>query len=353
MAEIVLFGATGFTGTIVAEQMHERGLPFAVAGRNQSKLEQLSARLGNVPICLADVERPYTLNTLTQDTQVLVNCVGPFLHYGEPVVNAAVEHGVHYLDITGEQTWMKRIVNRYDGFALRNDTTVINAMAFDYAVGDWLAALAARKVDGVRAIDSISVGYAVSRGGISQGTALSALEMLGERGWSYEGSHWQRRPLGWTHRRLPFPFGEREVTWLPFGETIMVPRHKTVRTVLTYGRLPSILAHLLPLANYAGSAVRFLLRSIAKRYVARQFTGPSLEQRRHTCFALTAEARRAGRVEHAMATGIDPYGLTARIAALGAELLLTESVPRGVRTPAHLPITPYEALKRVGVRLHE
>ncbi len=351
MAEIVVFGATGYTGTLIARALHERGLPFAIAGRSRAKLEQLSERVGNAPLIVAEVGQPHTLNTLLAGTRVLINTVGPFLRWGEPVLNAAVEKGVHYLDTTGEQTWMKRMLNRYDGVALRNDVTVVNAMAFEYAVGDWLAALAAEKLGRGQRLDSISVGYSLANMAASTGTALSIVEMLGEQGWSYEGGHWQRRPVGWTSRRMPFPFGEREVTWLPFGETLLVPRHESVQTVLTYSRVPRVARRVLSLAAPAGAAMRAVLRPVAARALARRADGPSEAARLRSRFALVAEARRAGSVAHATATGSDPYGLTARIAALGAEILLNEAVPRGVRAPAHLPIDPSEALARLGVGL--
>jgi short subunit dehydrogenase-like uncharacterized protein len=348
MADIVVFGATGFTGRLISKELRDQGLPFAIAGRNEKKLRQFSDRLGGIPIRVADAREPLTLSGLMENARVLVNCVGPFSRYGEPVVNAAVECGVHYLDTTGEQTWMKRIQNRYDGVALRGGVTVINAMGFDYAIGDWLAALATRKLDTRKRLDSISIGYALSGGGVTQGTALSIFEMSGEQGWSYEGGRWRRRLAGWTRRAMRFPWGEQQVTWLPFGEPVLVPRHTHVWSVLTYVQLPLTLSRLLPLANRVGPIARPLLRPVAARVIARLPSGPREERRRATRFTLTAEARYAGRVACSTVTGRDAYGTTARIAALGASLLLTEQVERGVRSPAHLPVNPEEALERAG-----
>jgi short subunit dehydrogenase-like uncharacterized protein len=349
VTEIVVFGATGFTGTLIVERMRALGLPFTIAGRDAAKLHALSERLGNVPTITANAEEPRTLNALMEGTRVLVNCVGPFLRYGEPVVNAAVENGVHYLDTTGEQTYMKRILNRYDGVALRNDVTILNAMAFEYAVGDWLAALAAERLGPGGMIDSISVGYSLSGGAASKGTALSIFEMVGEQGWSYEGGRWRRRPSGWTSRALRFPHGERRVTWMPFGETLMVPRHERVQTVLTYYHLPGPLKRTLPLATRAGPLVRGALRPLVNRVVARRSAGPTPDEREQMRFTLVAEALRGAEVATASTIGSDPYGVTARIATLGAALLLAGPVQRGVRAPAHLPLSPANALKQIGV----
>ncbi|MBA3534689.1 MAG: saccharopine dehydrogenase NADP-binding domain-containing protein, partial [Ardenticatenales bacterium] len=72
MSEIVVFGATGFTGTLVAERLHELGLPFAVAGRSRAKLQKLSEQLGNVPVRVADAARPRSLNALTEGVRVII-----------------------------------------------------------------------------------------------------------------------------------------------------------------------------------------------------------------------------------------------------------------------------------------
>jgi short subunit dehydrogenase-like uncharacterized protein len=351
MADIVVFGATGFTGRLISQELKKLGLPYAIAGRDQKKLDPLSEQLGGVPIRVANVREPLTLNGLMEGARVLINCVGPFSRYGEPVVNAAVECGVHYLDTTGEQTWIKRIQNRYDGVAMRSGVTVINALGFDYAVGDWVAALTVQKMDTRHRLDSVSIGYRISGGGITQGTALSIFEMSGEQGWSYEGGRWRRRLAGWTQRMMRFPQGERQVTWLPLGETVLVPRHTNVWSVLTYVQLPRALARLLPLANRVGPVARPLLRPLTERIISRLPSGPGEARRRATHFTLTAEARHAAEVARGMVTGSDAYGTTARIAALGASLLLSEQVERGVRSPAHLPIDPARALDQVGVNV--
>lgn len=353
MGEIVLFGATGYTGTLVADELYSKGLPFVLAGRDLEKLQRMASRLGDPPLRVADAQRPRSLEALMAGARVLINCAGPFTHYGEPVVNAAVESGVHYVDTTGEQAWMKRILNRYDGVALRNKTTVLNALAFEYAVGDWLAALAARQLGRSQPIDSISVGYSLAGEGWSHGTFLSAVEILGTQGWSYEGGRWRRRPVGWDSRSMPFPWGHRMVSWAPLGEALMVPRHERVQTVLTYMRLPDKASRLAPLVGKVAPLLHPLLRPLAERVVSQRPSGPSPEQRQRSRFAITAEARRAGEVVQLSGTGLDPYGLTARIAVLGAELLLNESVQRGVRAPAHLPLHPEEALARVGVAVEE
>nr|MBA3533082.1 hypothetical protein [Ardenticatenales bacterium] len=111
------------------------------------------------------------------------------------------------------------------------------------------------------------------------------------------------------------------------------------------------LTALMPLVGRAGPPLRPLLRPFIERYIARQPANPTRENRQRARFAVTVEAQRGGEVVSLVGTGVDGYGITARIAVLGAQLLLTEAVQRGVRAPAHLPLRPEEALSRVGVEV--
>lgn len=320
-----------------------------LAGRDRGRLERLSAEVGNAPIRVASLSRPRTLGPLLDGVRVVINCAGPFMLLGEPMVNAAVESGVHYLDITGEQPFMKRILNRYDGVALRRGVTVINAMAFEYAVGDWLAAHAARRLGNGEPIDSISLGYQLRVGGISRGTAQSIFEALGSAGWSYEGGRWRTRSAGWTSRRMRFPSGTHRVSWMPFGETLTVPRHVRLSSVLTYARLPRAIARLVPLVAGAMPRLYGLGRPLVRRLVNRRSFGPGPAARARSNYVISLEGWKGGDALRLAASGHDPYGVTAAAATLAAETLLTEQVQRGVRAPAHLPIDPGDALNRLGV----
>lgn len=353
MTKVVVFGATGFTGMLIVERLARAGIPFAVAGRHPVKVKQLGERLGGVACIVADAKHPRSLAPLMEETTLIINCVGPFLRYGEVVLQAALEHGVHYLDTTGEQPWMKLTWERYHHVALDKRLTVINATAFEYAIGDWLAACVAEPLKGITPVESIKIGYRVRGGGMSHGTALSIFEMWGRQGWSYEQERWQPRPIGWHEEHFRFPDGEDCLSWVPFGEIVTVPRHQRVENVSTYIRLPAQLSRFLPYTNRLGSMGRYLLRPFAKSYISRRARGPSKEERLRSRFTLVAEAQRGDETCRAYAQGRDPYGLTADIAVLAAELLLTRPASVGVQTPAHLPIMADEALASLNVVMRE
>jgi short subunit dehydrogenase-like uncharacterized protein len=105
--QITVFGATGFTGKHVAEDLKKRnikGITWAVAGRNETKLKRVLEDVGcpDVPIVMADVNDPKSLRDMCSQTQVVISCVGPFQLYGEPLVKACIEAKCNYIDVTGE-----------------------------------------------------------------------------------------------------------------------------------------------------------------------------------------------------------------------------------------------------------
>src|SRR6476469_2650753 len=103
MGRIVLFGATGYTGRLVAASLLERGARPVLAGRSKDSLDALASELGGgLDTAVADVARPESVGELVKRGDVLLSTVGPFARWGEPAVRAAVDAGAHYLDSTGE-----------------------------------------------------------------------------------------------------------------------------------------------------------------------------------------------------------------------------------------------------------
>jgi short subunit dehydrogenase-like uncharacterized protein len=132
--DIVLFGATGFTGALTAEYLagHADGLRWALAGRNRAKLEALSERLGvDVPLLHADVTDEASLRSVAQAARVVITTVGPYVTYGEPLVAACAEAGTDYVDLTGEPEFVDRMYVRHHAEAVKSGARIVHACGFD------------------------------------------------------------------------------------------------------------------------------------------------------------------------------------------------------------------------------
>ncbi|TNN60804.1 Saccharopine dehydrogenase-like oxidoreductase [Liparis tanakae] len=150
---LVIFGASGFTGQFVVEEVARTvsegpkgNLKWAVAGRSRQKLEkvleQAAGVLGKpelrseVDIIVADVEEPDSLAAMCKQAVIIVNCVGPYRFFGEPVVKACVENGAHHIDISGEPQFLEGMQLKYSSQAADKGVYVIGSCGFDSIPAD-------------------------------------------------------------------------------------------------------------------------------------------------------------------------------------------------------------------------
>ncbi|GAA4609072.1 saccharopine dehydrogenase NADP-binding domain-containing protein [Actinoallomurus liliacearum] len=131
--DIVLFGATGFTGALTAEYLAAHGTgTWAVAGRNPAKLEALRDRLGvDLPLLRADVTDPASLREIAAAARVVISTVGPYVTYGEPLVAACAEAGTDYVDLTGEPEFVDLMYLKYHARAAETGARLVHACGFD------------------------------------------------------------------------------------------------------------------------------------------------------------------------------------------------------------------------------
>jgi short subunit dehydrogenase-like uncharacterized protein len=172
--DIVLNGATGFTGRQTVEYFKQHaptGLRWAVAGRNQSRLDALHA---NVPILIADASNQSAIDAIVSRTRVLLNTAGPFAIYGTGFVDACVRFNTHYVDITGETHWVRMLIDRYHDKAQADGTRVVPCCGFDSVPSDLGAMLIAQALGPeVREVKA----FFKMKGGLNGGTLASMLHI--------------------------------------------------------------------------------------------------------------------------------------------------------------------------------
>jgi len=146
--DLVVHGASGFTGQYVVEYVHraalEHGISWAVSGRSESRLlDTLSsagiavgADLSKTPIIVCDCSDSDSLLKMAKQAKVVLNCVGPYRFYGEAVVEACVEAGAHHIDISGEPQFLEQMQLKYHSKAVDNGVYVIGSCGFDSIPSD-------------------------------------------------------------------------------------------------------------------------------------------------------------------------------------------------------------------------
>lgn len=322
---IAVYGATGYTGRLVVRELRRRGAELVLSGRSAGKLHRLADEVGDgVHVRPAPIDDRAALRHAFGDCSVVASCAGPFAGVGEPVVRAAVETGAHYLDTTGEQTFIRLVYEHFDDAARAAEVALVPAMGFDFAPGDLACALAAA---GHGRLRDVVVAYAVDGFAATRGTLRSVLGVLGE---------WERSPR--ASFAFPEPIGRQPVTRYPGGEPLMVPRHVETEKVTelialsTVGpRLAAALPLVMPLAAWA---VRSPLRAALDAAIDRLPEGPTESARRRVTFTVVAAAV-GERVDRVVLRGSDPYGVTAGSIAEGALRMADPSFARaGALAPA-------------------
>jgi short subunit dehydrogenase-like uncharacterized protein len=139
--EVVLWGATGFTGALVARHLidtYGEGLRWAIAGRNLAKLESLREELGQpeLPLIQADSGDRDSLDAMVKRTLVICTTVGPYASYGTELVAACANAGTHYCDLAGEVQWMARTIDQYEQAAANSGARIVHTCGFDSIPSD-------------------------------------------------------------------------------------------------------------------------------------------------------------------------------------------------------------------------
>jgi len=377
--DIVLFGATGFTGGLTAEYLARNAPPdcrWALAGRNQGKLEALRGRLASVNDACADlalrhcdVEQPDSLREVAESTRVVITTVGPYINYGEPLVAACAEAGTDYTDLTGEPEFVDLMYVRHHARAVETGARIVHACGFDSIPHDLGAMFTVEQLPEGVPIDLR--GFVTAGGKPSAGTFHSAITGFSRvRGMSKVAAERKRMEERPSDRRVrgnkAKPYRDSDVgAWalpLPTIDPQVILR--SARSLerygpdFTYGHFAAVKRLPVALAGVAGVASLFTLAQIPP---ARDFLlgrmesgeGPSAADREKGWFKVRFVGKGGGRKLVTEVSGGDPgYGETSKMLAEAALCLAHDELPETagqVTTAVAMGRPLVERLERRGI----
>jgi short subunit dehydrogenase-like uncharacterized protein len=320
MPDILVFGATGYTGRLVAQALAEQGADFAVAGRSRPALESLAARTGGPEVRVADATEVASLLEALDGIRVLLTCVGPFVELGETAVEAALRSRSHYLDSAGESAFVARLIER-DTEARSAGIAIAPAMGFDEVPADVAATLACEGLSE----PELTLTYALPSIA-SRGTLRSALGIITQPGRWIAGGRPVPVRFGDRERWAPMPppLGPRLGVTMPMAIGYLAPLHLRLETLKTYATTRrarrAMLRPLVPVLRSLGRSE--IGRAGAERLTARPPDGPG-EAARRARWTILAEAGSPDGRRNVVLTGRDVYGLSARLLATGATIMAT------------------------------
>ncbi len=352
-----MLGATGFTGALTAEYLAQRtdgNTRLALAGRNRTKLEGVSERIGrDLPLLEADVDDPESLRKLAASTRVLVTTVGPYIKYGEGVVAACAAAGTDYVDLTGEPEFVDQMWLRYHEQAQESGARIVHCCGFDSIPHDLGVLFTVNQLPEGAPI-SIS-GFVRANGTFSGGTyesAITAFSRLRQNAQTaMQRRRQERRP---QDRRIKGVVGRPHRDPLAGGWVVPMPTIdpqvvlRSARALERYGPEFSyshyfVSKRLLPLAGLAagGTAAIALAQLPPTRKLLLKIKpageGPSPEQRAKAWFRVRFRGESDGQTVRTEVSGGDPgYGETAKMLGESALSLAHDELPAraGQLTPA-------------------
>jgi short subunit dehydrogenase-like uncharacterized protein len=326
---IIIFGATGYTGRLLAQRLAAQDAQPVLAGRSESSLRELAEPLG-LEWRVADALRQNSVFALLEPGDVLVSTVGPFVKWGEPGVRAAIAAGSVYIDSTGEPSFIRRVFEEFGPPAERAGAALLPAMGYDYVPGTLAAGLALEEA-GDEAV-RVDIGYYAFGAGISAGTRRSAVGIMLEDGYAHRDGALRSARVAERVRSFHVRGKDRDAASVGGSEHLTLPAvHPQLEEVNVYLGWFGALTRPLQAGSLAGSValrfpgVRGVLKATADQLVE---IGGGADEPGSGISWIVAEAYDAAgeRLAEVHLSGGEPYALTAGIMAWAARTAAGEGV---------------------------
>jgi short subunit dehydrogenase-like uncharacterized protein len=330
MRHFLIYGANGYTGTLIAGEARARGQRPVLAGRNAEALASLASALG-FEHRVFGVDDPDRVVEGLSGMQAVLNCAGPFTHTYRPIVNACLQAGVHYLDITGETT-------AFEGLAAQSAAAkavaimLLPGVGFDVVPSDCLAAHLKRRLPSAT---HLTLGFQ-SHGRMSRGTATTVVENLHGGGLVRQDGVLRQVPSAWKTRVIDFGTGPVRAITIPWGDVSTAYRSTGIPNIEVYMAAPRGVR----LAALASRHIGWLLgtrlvQGLLRRKIRAGLPGPTDEERARGRTYLWGEAlANAGQKVVSRLQGPEGYTLTVQAALAVVERVLAGDAPPGFQTPS-------------------
>ncbi len=326
----MLYGATGFTGQLIAAEAVRRGHRPVLAGRAADRLAALAAQLG-LQYVTFDLHNPATIARHLANVDLVLHAAGPFTQTSAPMLRACLATTTHYLDITGEITVFEQTF-RHDQAARAAGVVLISGVGFDVVPTDCLASLVASQVPGAVELET-GIDAIVQA---SSGTLRSMLEVMKEGGMVRHNGVLTPFPLGNGARHIRIGPVERLALPFPWGDLSTAYRTTGIPTIRSYLTLSPAVIRLLQIVSPVGQPLVTVtpIRRLLQHLAGWTAHGPDATMQQQGQAYVWARAIAAdGRTAEARLQTPEVYRFTACAAVRYVEKVLTNH-PIGALTPA-------------------
>lgn len=286
MKTFLIYGSYGYTGQLIADLAVQKGLTPVLAGRNETLLRSQAGRL-NLEYRSFSLDDTPALYSALQDVEGVLHCAGPFVHTFRSMAEACLAKRCHYLDISGEIAGFEALA-QMDEEAKHAGIMLLPGAGFDVVPTDCLAMHLKKRLPSAT---QLRLSIRSVRGGVSRGTARSAIENMHRGGMIRRDSELVQVPPAWQVREVDFGRGPVKVVSIGWGDVSTAYYSTGIPNIQTYMAFPPLAVRALRFMRAIGPLVYTRpAKWILKQALFLMPSGPSGEQRRNGISLIVGEA---------------------------------------------------------------
>ncbi len=247
----LLYGANGYTGQLIIRQAKDYGLTPILAGRSEEKIKPL-AEEHNLDYKIFSLDNPNEVDAGLSNVEVVLHAAGPFMFTAQPMMEACLRNGVHYLDITGE-IMVFEMAHKYGKQAQERGIVIMPGVGFDVVPTDCMALYLKNKMPDAT---HLKLAFASVGGGLSKGTATTMTEGLGEGGAVRKDGKIVRVPAGYKSMTIDFWGKSYFMMTIPWGDVSTAFYSTGIPNIETYMSIPPTAYKYFKIQNYLGPLLR-------------------------------------------------------------------------------------------------
>ncbi len=328
---ILLYGANGYTGQLIAQYAGGYGLHPVLGGRREEAIRPLAEKL-KLQWKVIDLDDVPSLLAALKECRLVVHAAGPFSMTAKQMIEACLQTGTHYLDINGDIEVFE-MIKKYDAAAKEKNILLLPGAGFDVVPTDCMALYLKNRLPGAT---HLKLAFASIGGGVSQGTALTIVNKLGEGGAVRENGKIIKKTLG--KKGMTVDFGDRKlfVMSIPWGDVSTAHFTTGIPNIEVYTAVKKKVFRLMKCQWFFNPLLRMKgVKNIIRRKIKKRPAGPDEKARLAARSLVWGEASDlAGKKISARLSCSDGYTLTALSCLIIAQKILAGKFKAGYQTPA-------------------